>query len=78
MTHFYGSIPKSSRKPEATAGGTKISGLTVRAASRDGAVEVRLWHNEEQNRDEFVVVQVPHEGVGISRVLHQGVVGAGP
>ena len=76
MSHYYGSIPVSARKSEATAQGHKSTGLTVKAASYAGAVEVQFYYNEEAGRDEFEVRQVSHFGNGVSRVLHQGVVGS--
>jgi hypothetical protein len=76
MAHYYASIPVSSRKTEVTARGGKSTGVTVKAASYAGAVEVQFYYNEEAGRDEFEVRQVSHCGNGVSRVLHQGVVGS--
>jgi hypothetical protein len=75
MSHFYASIPESGRKTVATARGHKTTGITVKAASWAGAVEIRMYHDEETGKDEFTVYQVPHHGHGISRLLHEGVVG---
>jgi|TARA_R110002012_G_scaffold17165_2_gene65288 hypothetical protein len=75
MSHFYASIPESARKTVATARGHKTTGITVKAASWAGAVEVRMYHNDETGKDEFSVHQVPHHGEGVSRMLFEGVVG---
>jgi hypothetical protein len=75
MSHFYASIPQSARKTVATARGHKTTGITVKAASWSGGVEVRLYHNDDTGEDEFSVYQVPHHGKGIERLLHEGVVG---
>ena len=75
MSHFYASIPESARKTVATARGHKATGITVKAASWAGAVEIRMFHDEETGKDEFTVYQVPHHGQGIDRLLHEGVVG---
>ena len=75
MSHFYASIPESARKPVATARGHKATGITVKAASWAGAVEMRMFHDEETGKDGFTVYQVPHHGQGIDRLLHEGVVG---
>ena len=72
MTHYYASIPE--RKLGWWGG--KSTGVTVKAASYAGAVEVQFYYNEELQRDEFEVRQVSHYGNGVSRVLHQGVVGS--
>jgi hypothetical protein len=75
MSHFYGSIPTSTRKREATAGGHKSTGLVVRAASHDGAVEVHVEHDLETGRDIFTVRQVPHLGCGVERIVAEGIIG---
>ena len=75
MSHFYGSIPQSGRQTVPTARGHKTTGLTVRAASWSGAVEIRMHHNYETGQDEFTVHQTPHHGRGVNRLLHEGVVG---
>ena len=75
MSHFYASIPESTRKTVATARGHKATGITVKAASWAGAVEIRMFHDEETGKDGFTVYQVPHHGEGIDRLLHEGIVG---
>ena len=77
MSHFYGSIEESARKTVPTACGDKRTGLTVKAASWRGAIEVRLSYDKETGLDKFKVEEVPHHGAGNYRVLAMGVLGAG-
>jgi len=75
MSHFYASIPTSARKTVPTARGHKTTGVTVNAASWAGAIETRLWVDAD-GVDLYEVVQVPHHGAGVERVLAFGIVGA--
>ena len=75
MSHFYGSIPTSARKTIPTARGHKSTGLTVNAASWQGAIEVELWHNTETGKDEYVVWQRAHHGNGVNEILIKGIIG---
>ena len=75
MSHFYASIPEAARKTVATARGHKTTGITVKAASWAGAVEIRMFPDEETGKAGFTVYQVPHHGEGIDRLLHEGIVG---
>lgn len=75
MSHFYASIPVSGRKTEPTARGHKSSGITTRAASWGGAVEVRVWHDSEAGVDRFEVRQTLHHGAGVREPLASGVMG---
>lgn len=73
MAHFYGYI--RGRRGDATRLGTKASGLTVTAASWQGAVLVTLGHDEETGQDVVSVSLVPWRGAGVDRVLYSGPVG---
>lgn len=75
MSHFYASIPQSARKTIATARGHISTGVTTRAASWSGAIEVELFNNTETGKDEFVVRQTTHHGEGVSVEIARGVVG---
>ena len=75
MSHFYGSIDQSARKTTATARGHKTTGLSVKAASWNGAVTVTLSYDTETGQDIFIVEQVPHGGHGVRQVITEGVVG---
>lgn len=75
MSHFYGSIPVSARKTEATARGHKSTGITVRAASWKGAIEVHFWCDEETGLDLFRVYHTTHGGAGLDKVIASGIVG---
>lgn len=75
MSHFYGSIPVSSRRTTATACATVKTGLEVTAASHAGAVTVRMFRNADTGRDEFRVLQDQWCGVGEHALIAHGVVG---
>ena len=73
MSNLYGSIPESARQTVPTARGHRA--LTVRAASWQGAVEVRLVHDKETNTTRYEVYQTPHHGGGIHERISSGTVG---
>ena len=56
MSHFYGTIPVSARKTQATARGHKSTGLITEAASHSGAIRVELAHTN--GKDMFTVMRV--------------------
>lgn len=68
MAHFYG-IVKGSRG-EATRCGTKASGMITKAASWQGAVEVRLY--TVGHTDYAVVSLTRWRGEGTEIVLYDG------
>ena len=70
MSHFYGSLHGSRGK--ATRCGTKSSGYEAIAASWQGAVETRLWHDEDTGLDMARVSLIPWHGAGVSKVLYEG------
>ena len=74
MSNLYGSIPESARQTVPTARGHRA--LTVRAASWQGAVEVRLVHDKEKRipRD-MKCIKRPHHGGGIHERISSGTVG---
>ena len=74
MSHFYGSIPTSARKTIPTARGHAATGLTVKAASYQGAIQVRLCVNKD-GVDRYCVEQVPHLGKGKYKKLCFGTIG---
>lgn len=73
MAQFRGII--QGQRGEASRLGSKASGLTVEAASWQGKIEVRLWHDETAGRDLYEVTQERHHGSGVRQVLASGVVG---
>jgi hypothetical protein len=73
MAQFYGSVHGS--RGEATRLGGKGSGMRVLAASWQGAIRTVLWHNEELGVDCYRVEQTGWHGVGVSKILAEGVVG---
>jgi hypothetical protein len=76
MAHFRGTI--KGVRGEASRLGTKASGLTANIASWQGAVDVRLWHDEETGQDMAEVSLSLHHGVGTNRVLYSGPVNGEP
>ena len=75
MSHFYGSIPQSARRTNPTARAHK-TGLTVRAASWQGAIEVTLEYDDASKTDRFTVRQTHHQNHGCREIIAEGVVGA--
>jgi hypothetical protein len=60
------------QRGEASRLGSKKSGLDVTAASWQGAVEVRLWHDKKTGQDMARVSLAPWHGSGSSRSLYYG------
>ena len=81
MSHFYATIPTSSRKTTPTARGTADTGITTYTASWKGAIKTRLYEYEGQ--DWFEVTMHPwrnvndddSEPVGDFQTLASGLVG---
>jgi len=81
MSHFYATIPTSSRKTTLTAQGTAHTGITTYTASWKGCIQTRLY--EYEGKDWFEVTMKPwrdvndddSEPVGDSQVLASGLVG---
>ncbi len=68
MAHFYGLL--KGRRGEATRCGTKASGMSVTAASWEGAVKTTLFIRDGVDYAE--VALVPWQGTGTDRVLYCG------
>ena len=83
MSHFYATIPTSTRKTTPTAQGSVDTGITTHTASYKGCIETRLYHTKHENgthEDWFEVSMIPWidkegEPVGDSIVLASGHVG---
>ena len=81
MSHFYATIPTSTRKTTLTAQGSGHTGITTQAASWKGCIQTRLY--EYKGRDWFEVSMIPWknvhdddaEPVGDSIILASGHVG---
>lgn len=65
MSHYYAKILKSGRKTIPTARGHKTTGIVTQAACAEGAIEVRLYH--EDGKDYFEVERIPWSYSGESR-----------
>lgn len=77
MAHFYGTI--RGQRGEASRLGGKASGLTVYAASWQGAVRVTLWYDSATDTDMADVKLTTHtNGAGTERVLYSGPVSGAP
>ncbi len=70
MAHFFAAI--QGHRGEASRLGTKRSGLDATAASWQGSVSVRLWHDAKTGRDMARVSLEPWHGAGVSRSLYYG------
>lgn len=70
MAHFRSTI--KGHRGEASRLGTKTSGMDATVASWQGAVSVRLWHDEETGQDMAEVALATHHGAGVNRVLYRG------
>ena len=70
MAHFLAAI--KGHRGEASRLGTKRSGLDATAASWQGAVEVRLWHDAKTGRDMARVSLTPWHGAGSHKPLYYG------
>src|SRR3989442_13191521 len=70
MAHFLAAI--QGHRGEASRLGTKKSGLDATAASWQGSVSVRLWHDAKTGRDMARVSLEPWHGSGVSRGLYYG------
>lgn len=72
MAHYYGTV-SGQAKTKATRRGSRSSGLKVAAASWNGAVYVRLWH--ENGKDHYAVELGPWQGnARVSAVLATGTI----
>lgn len=71
MSHFYG-VVNGQAKTEATRRGSKSKGLETTAASWQGAVKVRLWHDEATGLDMAEVMLTPWRGQGVHQSLYRG------
>ena len=57
MSHYYAKILMSEWNTITTACGLKSTGIVTQAACGDGAIEVRLYH--EDGKDYFKVERIP-------------------
>jgi hypothetical protein len=73
MAHFYGTI--QGNRGQASRLGSKNSGFHTIAASWEGAVVTRLWHDEESGVDWCEVRLSTWGGMGTERLLYRGPVG---
>ncbi len=78
MSHYYAQIPQSAKGTVPTARGHKTTGIVTQAACAEGAIEVRLYH--EDGKDYFEVERIPWSYKGKSRgrkeLLAKGELGA--
>ena len=71
MSKFYGTLQGS--RGEATRCGSKRSGIETIAASWAGAIETRVFWNEDKQRNEYIVTKRPWQGsAGETKVLASG------
>lgn len=70
MSHFYGTL--KGNRGEATRCGSKDRGMLVHAASWEGAVCARVFHDEETGKDWAYVRLTDWHGRGQHRELYNG------
>ena len=70
MAQYFAAI--KGQRGEASRLGSKKSGIDATVASWQGAVDVRLWHDQKTGRDMARVSLIPWHGVGSSRLLYYG------
>ena len=73
MSHFYATIPTSTRKTTLTAQGSGHTGITTETASWKGCIKTRLY--EYEGTDWFEVSMEPWKGKGDTVILASGHVG---
>lgn len=73
MSHFYGTLQGQAGK--ATRRGSKNSGLTVTAASWDGAVSVDLYFDPSTGENRYRVYAHGWHGRGDSFPIAMGIIG---
>ncbi len=83
MSHFYGTLNPNSSRKVATKCAHKGDGLTVTAASWQGAIQTFLYHDEETGRDMCRIERIPWKGAGGNgdggcEMIYYGPVGAKP
>ena len=74
MSNFYAVISESARRTQATARGHKS--VATQAASWAGAIETRIWHDDETGVDRFEVRHITWQGQGVSAPIASGIVGS--
>lgn len=75
MTHFYATA--TGQRGTVTKAGSKASGIVTYAASYKGAIKVTLYV-DAAGKDCFKVEQTKWQGVGVERVVAEGVLGEAP
>lgn len=77
MAHFYCSIERPGiRAPEVHRVGSKHQTMIVTAASWQGAVKVRIYHDSDTGEDRVVVEKRQWaNGAGVNELLYSGPVG---
>mgnify|MGYP003319583727 CR=1 FL=1 len=74
MSHFYSVI--QGNRGQATRCGTKDSGIRATAASWTGAIRTDLWYDEKDDVNRYTILMIPWHGVGATRIIKSGRVGA--
>lgn len=72
MSYFYGTL--NGNKGEASRCGSKRSGMETYCASWKGAVRCKAYVNSK-GLDCVIVELTPWQGVGINKVLYDGLIG---
>ncbi|KKK90540.1 hypothetical protein LCGC14_2721950 [marine sediment metagenome] len=72
MSHFYGTLAGQAQTT-ATRRGSKNSGITVVAASWNGAVEVDAYERDGEDRVRVSFIQWQN-GAGSNRLIYDGLI----
>jgi hypothetical protein len=76
MAHFYGTV--QGHRGEASRLGAKSAGIHTEAAGWSGCIDVQVFFNEKDQRDEFIVRLKPWgSSGGESRVIAEGILDSG-
>lgn len=70
MSHYYGTL--QGNRGEATRCGTKDSGIETYAATWNGAIRVKIYH--EDGKDKYIIERTTWKGKGEYRLIERGTI----
>ena len=76
MSHFYGTLETSKQgSKRSTRCGTKNETMFATIATADGAICLRVTHDEETGTDRYTLEHETHRGHGTSGMIVRGTIG---
>ena len=76
MAHFFGALETSKQgSKRSTRCGTKKETMFATISTADGAICLRVTHDEKTGRDVYALEHETHQGRGISGTIIKGKVG---